>query len=78
MKREITEKEKVFWCRYADALLARGIEGKSAEWHVRHAQDFIYEGLGNVRLKSFSMPGLMAYLDVIGRKAGFEQGNVEY
>ncbi len=78
MKREITEKEKVFWCRYADALLARGIEGKSAEWHVRHAQDFIYEGLGNVRLSSFSESGLTAYLDVIGRKAGFEQGNVEY
>jgi len=72
MKRKITEKEQVFWCRYADALLAKGIEGKSAEWHVRHAQDFIYEGLGNIRLKSFSMPGLMAYLDVIGRKPGLE------
>jgi integron integrase len=72
MKRKITQKEQVFWCRYANALLARGIEGKSAEWSIRHAQDFVYEGLGDVRLKSFSEAGLKSYLDVIGRKVGFE------
>jgi hypothetical protein len=71
MKREITQKEQVFWCRYANALLARGIEGKSAEWLIRHALDFVYKGLGNVRLKSFSETGLKVYLDVIGRKVGF-------
>ena len=61
----------MFWCRYANALLARGIEGRSAEWSIRHAQDFVYKGLGDVRLKSFSEAGLKSYLDVIGRKVGF-------
>jgi hypothetical protein len=56
MKREITQKEQVFWCRDANALLTRGIERKSEEWSVRHAQDFVYNGLQNVRLKSFLEP----------------------
>ena len=67
MKREMSDKENVFWGKYAEYLIKYRVEGHNAEWHVRRAQEFVY-GLDGLKLYDIDSAYFDSYLDVIGRK----------
>ncbi|NNJ71252.1 MAG: hypothetical protein HKP10_08215 [Kiritimatiellales bacterium] len=68
---KMSEKEKAFWCKYAERLNKYGVAGKNAEWHIRRARQFVY-GLEGLKLNDVDSAYLDSYLDVIGRKPDFE------
>jgi len=71
MKRKMSDKEKVFWGKYAECLLKYRVEGHNAEWHIRRAQGFVY-GLDGLKLNDVGSAYLDSYFDVIGRKPELE------
>lgn len=62
----MSEKEREFWAKYANCLISRNISGHSAEWCIRHAQQFVY-GLDGVKLRDVDKPFLTRYFDELGR-----------
>ncbi len=62
----MTEKERVFWCKYADFILSRNVSGRAAEACIRHAQRFAYN-LGGVHLRDVDKAFLTAHFDELGR-----------
>ena len=67
----MSEKERLFWGKYAGCLLKYGVLGRNAEWHVWRAQDFAY-GLKGLKLNALDSAYLDSYLDVIGRNEEME------
>ncbi len=63
---QMTERERVFWCDYANFVLSRNVSGHAAEWSVRYAQQFAY-GLDGVKLKDVDKAYLVRYFDELGR-----------
>ncbi len=68
---QMNDAELAFWARYAACLLKRGIAGKNAEWHIRHAQRFCY-GLKGKHLSEFNKSAMDAHLDRLGRQEKVE------
>lgn len=62
----MTEKERAFWCKYADFILSRNISGRAAEATIRHAQRFACN-LGGVHLRDMDKAFLANYFDELGR-----------
>jgi len=63
---EMTPPEREFWEKYAQSVVRRGIAGRSAEWHIRHAQRFAYS-LDGKRLRDVDAGQVDRYLDELGR-----------
>ena len=63
---QMTEKERNFWCKYADFILSRNVSGRAAEACIRHAQRFAYN-LGGVHLRDVDKAFLANYFDELGR-----------
>jgi integron integrase len=74
----MSEEEKAFWARYAEALYRRKIVEKNAEWHIVRAQEYV-EGLDGKRIRTVSAGEMDRYLDGIGRMDGlsaWQQGQI--
>lgn len=70
---EMNEAERAFWAKYADGVMRRNISGRSAEWHIRHAQEFCY-GIQEAgrRLRDLSSQDVTGYLGKLGRRKTLE------
>jgi integrase len=62
----MTEKERAFWCKFADFILSRNVSGRAAEATIRHAQQFAYN-LGGIKLRDVEKAFLTTYFDELGR-----------
>lgn len=76
MKRKMSDKENVFWGKYAECLIKYSIQGHNAEWQVRRAQEFVY-GLEGLKLNDVSSAYFDSYLDVIGRNSEMKAWQVK-
>lgn len=75
VKRKMSEKETVFWARYAENVSNHGLTGHSGEWTVRRAQQFVY-GLQGCKLRDVDAAYLDRYLGVLGRNGSLEDWQV--
>ncbi|MBN1676850.1 MAG: integron integrase [Kiritimatiellae bacterium] len=71
----MSEAERAFWARYANALVFRGIVGRSGEWHLRRAQRFVY-GLEGKKLREVEAGFVDDYVAELGRDPKLEDWQV--
>ena len=75
VKRKMSDKEREFWARYAQAVNKHGLTGYAGEWTVRRAQQFVY-GLEGQKLRNIDATYLNNYLDVLGRNTSLQDWQV--